>query len=50
MTFKEPRHVASELTFAIREGKLVSIADLSLSERGLASNCYCPQCHVALEA
>lgn len=50
MIIKEPRHVATELRYALRNGVFVSIEDLSLAERGLACNCICPNCSVALEA
>jgi len=47
---KEPRHVASELRYALRKGVFVSIEDLAVTDRGLACNCVCPNCSVALEA
>ena len=39
-----------QLQFDVRDGKVVSIADITDSERGLKCNCVCPFCETRLEA
>lgn len=39
-----------KLLFGIRDGKVVSINDISENERGLKCNCYCPSCGEPLQA
>lgn len=34
----------SKLPFGLRHGRLIHISDLTIEERGLKCNCYCPSC------
>ncbi len=36
--------------FAVRDGAVITISDISERERGLDCNCYCPHCHGRFEA
>lgn len=38
------------LVYGIREGKLISIDEISYEERGLKCNCFCPSCGGRLQA
>lgn len=40
----------SELQYGLRDGKIVSIWDLSEEDRGLKCNCTCPNCGMPLQA
>lgn len=48
--FKKQKSLSIKLQYGLRNGKIISIWDLTEEDRGLKCNCICPSCGMQLQA